>query len=117
MDRSLDEILEERQVRQDHHCYISSVLTCGRAPVVDAVEDVAVLIAMVAVDLDETTLNASATIPEMASKRSAYPEPNKLYRRLLILATRRFSFLPRASVNRAISTNMRRQTPTRDSIR
>lgn len=70
MDRSLDEILEERQVRQDQHCQTSPVLTYSRALVVDAAEDVAVLTAMVAVDLDETTLNASATFPETASKRS-----------------------------------------------
>lgn len=71
MDRSLDEILEERQVRQDQLCQFSSALTYNRAaPVVDAAVDVAVLIATAAVDLDETTLNASATIPETASKRS-----------------------------------------------
>lgn len=70
MDRSLDEILEERQVRQHRLCQFSPVLTYNRAPVVDAAVDVAVLIATVAVDLDETTLNASATIPETASKRS-----------------------------------------------
>ena len=72
MDRSLDEILEERQVRQDQKCQFNPVLTYSRAPVVDAAEDVVVLIAMVAVDLDGTTLNASATIPETASKRSVY---------------------------------------------
>lgn len=70
MDRSLDEILEERQVRQDRHCHCSLVLTYIRALVADAAEDVVVLIAMVAVDLDETTLNASATFPETALKRS-----------------------------------------------
>lgn len=70
MDRSLDEILEERQVRQDQ-CFRSSlVLTYTRALVADAAEDVAVLTAMVAVDLDETTLNASATFQETALKRS-----------------------------------------------
>jgi hypothetical protein len=85
--------------------------------VVDAAEDVAALIAMVAVDPDENTLNASANIPEMASKRSAYLENDKLYRHALTRDSRRFSFLPRALVNRTTSTNMRRQTPTRDSIR
>jgi hypothetical protein len=109
MDRSLDEILEERQVCQDQHWHIGSVLTCSRALVVDAAEDVAVLIATVAVDLDETSPNASATIPEMASKRSVYLENNKLYRQVLTLDMCRFSFLPRASVNRTTSIYMRRQ--------
>jgi hypothetical protein len=117
MDRSLDEILEERQVRQDQRCHSSSMLTCNRAPVVDAAEDVAVLTAMVAVVLDETSLNASATIPETVSKRSAYLKADKLCVHTLTLGSRRFSFLPRASVNRTTSINMRRQPPTRDSIR
>jgi hypothetical protein len=117
MDRSLDEILEERQVCQDQYCYINSVLTCDRALVVDAAEDVAVLIAMVAVDPDETSPNASATILEMVSKRSVYLESDKLSRHTLTVDACRFSFLPRASVNRTTSTNMRRQTPAPSSIR
>jgi hypothetical protein len=117
MDRSLDEILEERQVRQDQHYHSSSILTCNRAPVVDAAEDVAVPIAMVAVVQDETSPNASATIPETVSKRSAYLKTDKLSGYMLTLDPRRFSFLPRASVNRTTSINMRRQPPTRDSIR
>ena len=71
---------------------------CDRAPVVDAAEDVAVLIAMVAVDPDETTPNASATIPETVSKRSAYFESDKPSQHVLTVHLRRFSFLPRASV-------------------
>ena len=47
---------------------------------VDAAVDVVVLIAMVAVDPDETSQNASATIPEMASKRSICLEPYHLSR-------------------------------------
>jgi len=82
----------------------------NRVPVVDAAEDVAVLIAMVAVDPDETTPNVSANIPETVSKRSAHLEGNKLSLRMLTLDSRRFSFLPRASVesddiNQHASTN------------
>jgi hypothetical protein len=117
MDRSLDEILEERQVRQDQHCYINSILTCDRALAADAAEDVAVLIAMVAVDPDETSPNASATILEMASKRSVYLETHGLSRHMLTVDACRFSFLPRASVNRTTSINMRRQNTTPSSIR
>ena len=65
MDRSLDEILEERQVCPKQPSYGNNHLTDRRTPVADAVEDVAVLSAMVAVDPDETT-NANATFPETA---------------------------------------------------